>query len=440
MEKGKVTRKCLLAITPFLWTSGEERGVRTVFETLVGYQKAGYDVHVMTLDVFKKKSRLYRGLVLHTFSIPFTSWIGNYGPFNSIFSYNISKYAVIRYLVDKLLWLGFVLIGCIHGIRLVKDCKPTIIYGFTSYGSPVAYFLGRIFRIPNVTRLLGTFLYPYIESVRFGNFGERLLGYVQLVLRFTEVLAFKWPAKALIITDDGTLGNKVAEFLGSRSPVFCWMNGFAYQHVDGQSVEELRNRLVKDEGDVVVIWAGQLIPWKRLDRWLQVAAYINERRANVRFVLLGDGRLRMRLEQLCTELGLSDKVWFKGAVDYKHVWQYFRAADVFMSCHDLTNACNTLFEAMICGLAIVTIRNGSTSHFISSKDAILIPPSDSESLIRRMGDAVIRLVDDRKLREKLRQASKAYASRKLFSWEKRIQNEIQVLESIVGLSSIDTGI
>ena len=90
---------------------------------------------------------------------------------------------------------------------------------------------------------------------------------------------------------------------------------------------------------------------------------------------------------------------------------------------------------MICGLPVVTLANGSTSYFLSSKQAILISPLDSGSLVDRLGGALIKLVDNPDLRKELSEASKVYARENLVSWEKRMQHEIKTIESLVNRHS-----
>lgn len=63
------------------------------------------------------------------------------------------------------------------------------------------------------------------------------------------------------------------------------------------------------EGAPVVVAVGRLVPAKAHDRLLRAAALVP---SDVRFLLVGDGPERSRLERLATELGLDSRVRFTG--------------------------------------------------------------------------------------------------------------------------------
>ncbi|MFD1720166.1 glycosyltransferase [Amnibacterium endophyticum] len=76
-------------------------------------------------------------------------------------------------------------------------------------------------------------------------------------------------------------------------------------------VVERRDRLGSVSADALVM-AGHLVPRKR--PWLAVRAIADQRLAGLRLVVLGDGPLRAELERLASDLGVADRVEFRGAV------------------------------------------------------------------------------------------------------------------------------
>ena len=97
-------------------------------------------------------------------------------------------------------------------------------------------------------------------------------------------------------------------------------------------------------------------------------------------------------------------------------------SDVFLSLNDLTNACNTLFEAMFCKVPIVTLNNGSTSEFIKHNwNGMLLEFSDNAY---KISDAVINLISNPLLRKKCVTNAYKYAQTNLVSWEERMNMEI----------------
>jgi hypothetical protein len=54
------SNQVMVAISPFLWPLGEEKGVRTVYETLAGYVRRVYQVHLVTAASGDEQPELHR--------------------------------------------------------------------------------------------------------------------------------------------------------------------------------------------------------------------------------------------------------------------------------------------------------------------------------------------------------------------------------------------
>lgn len=142
--------KAILAVSPFLWPLGEDKGVRVVFETVRGYVRSGYEAHLVTLSNSEETETLNRGLHVHFVRLPFVPAGIRYNLFRSVFSYPLSasRSRSLGYLWDKLLWAQFVVVGNRRALEVGRRVRPELVYGFTSYGVPVAWAVGRRLSIP----------------------------------------------------------------------------------------------------------------------------------------------------------------------------------------------------------------------------------------------------------------------------------------------------
>lgn len=425
-----IARKTMLAIAPFLWPLGEDKGVRTVFETLSGYVRGGYEVHLITLSSNPEEVSEYRGIHVHSFRLGMVPPGVEYGLFRSIFSYplGLMRFPGLSFIADKLLWAQFLFQARRLAMKVAREIKPQLVYGISSYGIPVAWMIGRRLRVPNVSRLLGTFLYPWLLSP------PSLLGRLKLRFRLlmavTETLAFKVPSVLTIITNDGTRGAWVAEQLGVPAQrVRCWVNGFVrYPAASATAIETLA-KLGIEPGDKVVLSVCQLVAWKRVDRLIEAFALAQKEVPEGRLLILGDGKERPALERHAALHTKPGTVLFAGAVPHSEVIQCLAAADIYASAHDLTNACNTLFEAMRAGAAIVTIRNGDTDTFIEHGVNGMLVDEPSVSSFAATLASVLREADTRRrIRERARQS----ALELFVSWEERMQREVREVESLSG--------
>jgi glycosyltransferase involved in cell wall biosynthesis len=69
-------------------------------------------------------------------------------------------------------------------------------------------------------------------------------------------------------------------------------------------------------------------------------------------------------------------------------------------------------EAMACGLPVITTPYGTEDYAFDGVNAIVVPPQDPKVL----AEAIIRLLDDKDLREKL--SKEGLNTAKKFTWDK----------------------
>ncbi len=61
-----------------------------------------------------------------------------------------------------------------------------------------------------------------------------------------------------------------------------------------------------------IIYSGRLAEGKNLFRWLEIAKAIHDLRPGTKFILYGEGPLKMRLKNYADELGIKEYVEFRG--------------------------------------------------------------------------------------------------------------------------------
>lgn len=168
-------------------------------------------------------------------------------------------------------------------------------------------------------------------------------------------------------------------------------------------------RGVGGEGKVLVGTIATLIKQKGLEDLLKVAQAVTAVRRDVRFVIVGEGHLRARLEAMRRELGLDDVVTLTGWVT--------SASEVALPDFDiffqpsLWEAMSVvILEAMAAAKPIVATRVGENQHVIEDGlDGVLVAPGDTGSMTANL----IRLIDDPDLRLRLGGAARRKVERRL---------------------------
>lgn len=125
---------------------------------------------------------------------------------------------------------------------------------------------------------------------------------------------------------------------------------------------------------------GSLIPRKGMLDILQAfSQLINEPACFLQIV--GEGPLRMSLEQKAEELGISDRVKFLGAVEASGIPALLKQADLFILASHWEGRPNVVLEAMATGLAVIaTDIDGVKELVVNGRTGLLFEDGDIDAL------------------------------------------------------------
>ncbi len=137
---------------------------------------------------------------------------------------------------------------------------------------------------------------------------------------------------------------------------------------------------------------------KRLDYLLQAMSLLLKKKSDARLDIYGTGPEKENLEKLIEELNLSDAVKLKEPVNRERLKAVYNRASIVV-----LNSYNegfglVLTEAMLCGTAVIGTDSGGIRDIIEhERTGLLVPLDDAEEL----SEAILRLMDDKSLRERL---------------------------------------
>ena len=138
----------------------------------------------------------------------------------------------------------------------------------------------------------------------------------------------------------------------------------------------------------------------------------------LRYVIVGDGEERGRLEQLADSLGVRDRVTFAGAVPAEELPAYYAAADLFVHPNrveggDFEGFGLVFLEAAASGLPVIGGASGGVPEAVQEGvTGVLVSGTDVEELKAALRSFVTS--PDR--RRAMGQAGRAWAAR--FTWER----------------------
>ncbi len=186
-------------------------------------------------------------------------------------------------------------------------------------------------------------------------------------------------------------------------------NGIDTEHFtpDGSRREEFA------DGRVNLLFVGRLEARKGLHHLLDACARVKKALPGFRLIVVGPGTvLRRKYQAMVKLLDIEDNVTFVGYVPTSELPSYYRTADIF--CAPATGGESfgiVLLEAMACAKPVIaTSITGYASVIRDGEDGLLVPPKDDEALAQ----AILRLVDDKPLRERLAAQGRRKAQR--YGW------------------------
>lgn len=183
-------------------------------------------------------------------------------------------------------------------------------------------------------------------------------------------------------------------------------------------VETLRRRY-RLGGGPVLLTVARLVPMKGHDVVLEALPRLVPRFPALRYVVVGDGPARPRLEALARERGVREAVVFAGAVQTEELPAHYRLATLYVQLSRTPRGrCGlegfglSFLEAAGYGLPSIAGRSGGVPEAVADGESgLLVPPEDAAAFAA----AALRLLEDDTGRERMARAARRWAA--AHSWD-----------------------
>ena len=197
-----------------------------------------------------------------------------------------------------------------------------------------------------------------------------------LVLRFfSRVITVSEELRQQLLTA-GLRGERVITVHNAIDPV-------AFISQGTQSISWLRQQLGIGRDQPLIATVGRLIPGKGHRYFLAAAKQVLQARPEARFLVVGEGPLRGKLEALSAALGIQHAVSFLGF--RQDVAALMEASDLIVLPSLEEGQPVVLLEALALAKPVVATAVGGVSEVVRHKETgLLVPPRDSDELARAM--------------------------------------------------------
>lgn len=175
------------------------------------------------------------------------------------------------------------------------------------------------------------------------------------------------------------------------SSVFCHniesATGFSFQPIENivDTSAFYRHSFDKHEkGAFRFVAAGGLIHRKGYDLLLSSFAEVLKESPQCELTVFGGGKEERRLLQQVADLGISEKVIFRGMKNRREIAAEYAQADAFVLASRLETFGVVYIEAMAAGLPVIATRCGGPEDFVTPETGILIDVDDGAALTAAM--------------------------------------------------------
>jgi len=303
----------------------------------------------------------------------------------------------------------------LRGLRRARSFKPGLIYHRHGMGAFSAVALGRLLKLPTV-------LETNAVEVRWRQqHGRVLFPAVGLAI---ERMAFQ-QADVLVTVSERVKDAVLAEGADPEK-VIVLPNAADPERfrpdVDGRRVRE-RYAL----SGVVVGFVGGFYPWHGIDMLAAAVQRVLDLRPETQFLFVGTGKHRRHIEELKASAQYGPAITLAGPVEYTQVPEHMAAMDILTAPHaagpGFLGSPVKLFEYLGMGRAIVASDLEQMGQIIKhERNGLLVPPGDAEALAA----AIVRLVDDVALRERLGRQARADMLER-HTWDSNLQRLLAFL-------------
>ena len=196
---------------------------------------------------------------------------------------------------------------------------------------------------------------------------------------------------------------------------------------DPGALEDLRRRIGL-KSDKYILFLGGAGPRKNHATLVEAFATRAEQLKSYTLVLVGDGvhRFGSYLRTVRAH-GLEAQVLCPGRLCFEDLRSLYSGAELFVFPSIYEGFGMPVLEAMACGAPVIT-SNTTSLPGVAGDAAILVNPFDA----RELGEAMVRVLSDVKLRESLR--ARGFERAKHFTWERTAQRTLEVYRELCAMN------
>lgn len=180
------------------------------------------------------------------------------------------------------------------------------------------------------------------------------------------------------------------------------------------------------EGKKNILMVSRLEYEKRVDLGLKIFSKISKGRDDLMLSIVGDGSMRVKLENMAKKLGILEKVFFEGWKE--NVSDFYKSSYVFLNTSEYEGFGMSLFESAYSGCPIVSTDVGIAQDVLDNgRSALVCPVGDQNCLTTK----ILNVLENPTVAQGLSEGAREDAQKEILSKEEYLKKYKEGIESLL---------
>jgi len=185
----------------------------------------------------------------------------------------------------------------------------------------------------------------------------------------------------------------------------------------------------KSSGQLRLLFVGRVIRSKGTRDAVRAMAKLRDLEG-LALDIVGDGDDLTACMREARELGVNDRIAFRGRLPRKEVEAFYSKADVFLFPSFREPSGNVVVEAMSHGLALIVANRGGPGFVVDDKCGFRVPLIEPEQFVSDIAESIRKLVRDPNLIVSMGTAAREKVQRQ-FLWDVKVDRMVEIYNRVL---------
>lgn len=199
--------------------------------------------------------------------------------------------------------------------------------------------------------------------------------------------------------------------------------------VDINVFKPVNIRLSNGKDDIVIGIVKSLEPVYGIEFLVKAFAILKTKLPNIslKLLIVGDGSLRKRLEELVINLKIEETVYFTGRISYDDIYKYHNMIDIDVYPSESESFGVAVIESGACEKPVIVSNVGGLPEVVEDgKTGFVVEYGDVNAIVK----ALEKLVLDKRLCQTMGKNARERIM-KLYDWNNNVNQMIEIYENII---------